>query len=167
MTKKISKTTREVMKKIQKQEVKMRPRAYFVLGSMLLGAGIVGVLLVTVFLTGAVFFKLRISEAVQYLGLGKPGLRFFVRSFPWKVMGLAGLSFWSGSWMLKKHSKAYKVGLLWLVLGAVVTVIGLGLLMDRVGINERLGKVKGLKPLYRMRSVEGEEVVRPMMRRVK
>lgn len=162
MTKKISKTTREVMKKIQKQEVKMRPRAYFVLGSMLLGAGIVGVLLVTVFLTGAVFFKLRISEAVQYLGLGKPGLRFFVRSFPWKVMGLAGLSFWSGSWMLKKHSKAYKVGLGWLVLGAVVTVIGLGALVDRAGVNEKLERRKGLKPLYETKFEGREEMLKDL-----
>lgn len=167
MTKKISKTTKEVMTRIKSDKLKMKPRVYFVLGSMLLGSGIVGVLLITVFLSGAIFFRLRVGEVTRHLRQGMPGLIFFVRAFPWKVVGLAILSFWSGSWMLRKHSKVYKVGLLWLVLGAVVTVIGLGLLMDRVGINERLGKVKGLKPLYRMRSVEGEEVVRPMMRRVK
>ncbi|MBU1085833.1 hypothetical protein KKB06_05790, partial [Patescibacteria group bacterium] len=122
MTKKISKTTKAVMKKIKSQQLKMKPKAYFVLGSMLLGAGIVGVLLITVFLTGTIFFRLRMGGAMRYLGFGGPGLRFFVRSLPWKVMGLALVSFLGGSWILKKHDKAYKVGLGWLVLGAVITV---------------------------------------------
>jgi len=162
MAKKISKTTREVMNRIKSQEVKMRPRAYFVLGSMLLGAGIVGVLLFTIFLTGAVFFKLRMAGAMHYLGLGKPGLRFFVRSFPWKVVGLAVLSFFGGSFLLKKHSKVYKVGLGWLVLGAVVTVIGLGMLVDKAGVNERLERRRELKPLYETRFEGRDEMLRDL-----
>ena len=159
MNKKISKTIRVVMKQIKSREVKMRPRAYFVLGSMLLGAGVVGVLVLTVFLTGAVFFKLRMGGAVAYLGLGKLGLRFFVRSFPWKVVGLALLSFWSGSWMLKKYDKAYKVGMGWLILGAVITVMGLGYFVDKVGVNERLEKTRQLKPIYETRFEGREEML--------
>jgi hypothetical protein len=159
MTKKVSKTAKVVMKKIKSKKLKMKPRAYFVLGSMLMGVGIVGVLLITVFLTSAIFFRLRMGGAMDYLGFGRPGLRFFVRSFPWKVIGLALISFLGGSWMLKKHDKAYKVSLGWLVLGAVITVVGLGFFVDKVGVNERLEKRRELKSLYDTRFEGREEML--------
>ncbi len=159
MTRELSKTTRVVMKKIKSNELKMRPRVYFVMGSMLLGVGIVGVLMMTVLLTGAVFFRLRMGEAMGYLRLGKPGLSFFMRAFPWKVVGLTVVGFLSGSYLLKKHSKAYKVGLGWLVLGAVITVLGLGFLVDKTGVNEKLERRQQLKPLYETRFKGREEML--------
>lgn len=162
MIKKVSKTTREVMEQIKVQEVKMKPRAYFVLGSMLFGVGIVGVLLITILLTGAIFFRLRMGEAMGHLRQGMPGLVFFVRAFPWKVVLLTIVGFMGGSYMLKRHSKAYKVGLGWLVLGAVVTVIGLGFLIDKTGVNEKLEKRRELKPIYETRFEGREEMLKDL-----
>ena len=159
------------MEKIKSKEVKMKPRLYFVMGSMLLGVGIVGVLLLTTMIVGAVFFRLRVGGAMGHLRQGVPGLMFFVRAFPWKVVGLAVVSFTGGWHLLKKHDKAYKVGLGWLVLGAVVTVIGLGFLMDRYGVNERLEKRRELKPLYETRFENRQEMEgfrgKPKLRQVK
>ncbi len=150
MTKKISKTTRFVMKKIKKQEVKMRPRAYFVAGSMLLGAGVVGVMMLAVLFTGMVFFRLRMQGALGYLRFGSMGLAHFVKIFPWRTVGLAGIGLMGGSYLLRKQGKTYKIGLGWLVLGVIVTVLGLGLLIDKVGVNEKLQKGR-VKSLYEMR----------------
>ena len=61
--------------------------------------------------------------------------------------------------MLKKHDKAYKVSLGWLVLGAVITVVGLGFFVDKVGVNERLEKRRELKSLYDTRFEGREEML--------
>ncbi len=61
--------------------------------------------------------------------------------------------------MLRKHDKAYQVGLGWLVLGAVITVVGLGFLVDKSGVNERLEKRQQLRPLYETRFEGREEMI--------
>jgi len=129
----------------------------------LLGVGIVGMLALTVMIMGAVFFHLRMQGAFGYLRMGKPGIEFFVRMFPWKLVGLSLVGFIGGFMMLKKHDQVYKVGIGWLVLGAVVTVLGLGFLVDRVGVNDRLREHKPLKRMYEMRFEDREKTIEEMM----
>jgi len=125
----------KIMKKIKKGELKMRPKAYFVLGSMLLGAGVVGAMLLTTVMAGMSLFFWRSQGRV-------------LMQIPWKMLILTGIGLLGGVWLLKKTKDAYKVGWGWLILGMVITVLSLGLLADKAGVNERLWRRRELTPMY-------------------
>lgn len=110
-----------------------------------------GFLLLAVVLTAMVFFRLRMQGALGYLKFGVNGLSFFRQVFPWRTTMLALTGLVGGSYLLKKHDKSYKVSLGWLLIGVVVTVFGLGMLIDRAGVNERLRELKPMEKMYEMR----------------
>ena len=150
-TKKAKDIKAQVMKQIKVSEVKMKPRAYFVLGSWMLGIGIVAVMMLSTFLMGVIMFHLRMQKEV--------GLVMILRRFPWNVGFLAVVGLWGGSELIRKHYRGYRVSLGWLIVGVVTAVVGLGFLMDKVGINERARKINRVKKLYELKSP------RPGMRR--
>jgi len=173
MTKKSVIETKKILKKIKQQKIKMRPKAYFVMGHLLLGSGIVGALVLGVMLVSMVIFRLRVAGAFEYLRMGGMGLGFFCRVMPWKVAGLAGAGLVGGLWLLKKHDKAYRINIGWLLIGVLVSAGLLGFLVDRLGVNERLGKFKSLRPFYETNLKDKEKLYKefiemnPRQRRVK
>jgi len=150
MVKKVDQTAKAIIKKIKKGELKMKPKTYFVLGNVLLGVGIVGVMILGVFLMGAVFFHLRMQGGVEVLRFGRPGWRFLFRVLPWKIVGLVILGLGGGSYLIRKYDRAYKISLGWLILGIVSTILLLGFLFDRVGVSERMQRVRPMEPLYHL-----------------
>ena len=132
-----SKDYKKIMKKIKKGQLKMKPKIYFVFGSILFGAGVVGLLLLSAILMSRVFFDLRLAGAFRYLGMGGGGMIHFFRRLPIKMLLLAGAGLGGGSFLIRKHGRGYKMSLIWLLVGVITTVMGLGWLMDRIGLNER------------------------------
>ena len=74
--------SQKIMKQIKKKHVKIRPRVYFISGSILLGIGLTGVITVSIFFINLVIFKLRLHGPFDYLLFGRFGLRPFFMVFP-------------------------------------------------------------------------------------
>lgn len=150
--------TVDIMSAIKKGEVTMRPKAYFVIGSLLLGAGLAIAFTLAFFFLTASAFHLRNAGSVDFLKYGGMGALFFVRMFPWKPLLLAVFGIMGGLWFLKKYDVSYKKNF-WLVsLALVGALLVFAVVFDRLGANDRLEKVKRFEPLYRQEFDRGHAV---------
>lgn len=144
--------TQKVMEKIRKEKVKMKPRVYFVIGSLFLGAGLAAALLLALFFLNLFFFRLRIHQPFGFLLLGRFGLSAFLAHFPWwpVILAIAGLL--GGLTLLQRYDFTYKRSFLGVVIGLIAFVFTLGFLFDRLGFNRRMERVKPLRPFYQRQS---------------
>jgi hypothetical protein len=111
-------------------------------------AGAVGV---AMFFTHLMVFRLRVHTPFTFLRLGHPGLRPFLANFPWLPLVLAVGGLAGGIILLRRYEISYKKSFLALVIGLVGLVLTFGFLMDRLGANRPLSRLKPMKPLYETR----------------
>lgn len=104
--------TKKIMKEIRQKKVKMRPRIYFIAGSLLLSIGLAGTTILAIFFINLVLFRLRIHQPFGFLILGRPGLRPFLLTFPWLSLLVALGGIIGGRALLKKYDISYKKKLL-------------------------------------------------------
>ncbi|PIS09113.1 hypothetical protein COT75_03135 [Candidatus Beckwithbacteria bacterium CG10_big_fil_rev_8_21_14_0_10_34_10] len=138
----------QVMKKIKAKKVVMKPRVYFILGSVLLGVGMAGLVMATVFFINLVLFRLRFDRPFAFMALGRPGLRPFFLIFPWLplLVSIAGVV--GGCQLLKKYDFSYKKSFLGIFIALVVLVLTLGFVLSRTKVNERILRERRFRPLY-------------------
>jgi hypothetical protein len=150
--------SKSVMEKIQKEEVKMRPHLYFVLGSLLLGVGLAIAFLLAIFFANLFLFNVRAHAPFDYLYFGPPGWRPFIVNLPWLPLLVSLLAVVVGIWLIRRYDFSYKKGLLAIVAGVIVAVVSLGILLNFVGFNEKASRFRGTAPLYH-RSLVGRDWV--------
>jgi hypothetical protein len=139
----------DIMSAIKKGEVTMRPKAYFVVGSLLLGAGLAIALTLAFFFLTASAFHLRNAGSTEFLRYGGLGAPLFIRLFPWRPLLLAVLGIGGGLWFLKKYDVSYKKNFALISLALVGALVVFAIAFDRMGANDRLEKTKRFEPLYR------------------
>lgn len=148
----------DIMLAIKKGEVTMRPKAYFVIGSLLLGAGLAAALTIALLFLTASAFHLKNAGSIEFLRYGGVGVPFFIRMFPWKPLFLAVLGIVGGLSFLKKYDVSYKKNFVHISLALVGALIVFAMVFDHVGINERLGRIKRFEPLYRQDDDRGQVI---------
>lgn len=118
MSKELKNITDNIMDQIHEEKIKMRPKAYFILGSVLTFVGLVSSVVVSVFLVGLIRFSLRAHGPMASYRLDQ-----ILSSFPWwaPVFAIAGLVM--GIWLLRRYDFSFKVnfkvviiGFIWLLL---------------------------------------------------
>jgi hypothetical protein len=158
MPKKKTDLARKVMTQIDKEGVKMRPRLYFVLGSILLGIGLGMAVVFGAFFFNLAFFRLRVHEPFGFLWFGQFGLRPFIFIFPWFRLFLASIFIILGIILLRRYEISYKKSFLALALSLVILVLTAGFLIDRIGFNEQVRRIPPMQPFYH-NGFEGQEWV--------
>ena len=138
-----------VMQEIKKREVKMRPRLYFVGGSILLGLGLAGAIITAVFFLNLFVFRLRILGPLGYLRLGRSGILPLITTIPWTALFVSVIGIAAGLALLKRYEFSHKKSFLVLAIVLIVVVGVLGFLLDRVGFNERVAPHPPLRRFYR------------------
>jgi len=121
----------KIMERIKSGEIKMRPRWYFVFGSIASVVGLVSILVVTIFLVNFVFFALRTNGYMR-------GYRYdqIIASFPWWALILAVIGVLLGVLLLRKYDFSYKKNFLKIIFGLVIALLIAGLLINFLGIND-------------------------------
>lgn len=132
----------EIMKKVLSGKVNMKPKWYFVLGSILSFTGLVGTFIGTTFLANLVLFLIRKQ------GPGTGRLIQMLESFPIWVPLLAILFMGLGIWLLKKYDFSYKHNFMTLVIVLVVAIILSAIIINALGLNEIWSKKGPMKRLY-------------------
>ena len=150
--------SKSVMKEIQNKRIKMKPKVYFILGSFLLAAGLVGTMLLSAYFTHLILFRFRAEGPMEFLRFGQPGIRPFLFSFPWLPLLLTIGGLIGGIALLKRYDFSYKKSLLGLVTGMIVLVLGSGFIIDRLRPERPLSRFKPFRPLYETR-FKGEDFV--------
>ncbi|MFC1653432.1 hypothetical protein ACFL1M_01125 [Patescibacteria group bacterium] len=148
-TKRPQSITKDVMSKIKSEEVKMKPKAYFVVGSVLLGAGITSTILLALLFLSISMFHIRTQNPMGFLRLGIVGGPAFLRIFPFGLTLVSILSISLGAWLLKKYDISYKKNFLGIIFAIVGSVIVMAFIIDKFGASDRLEKLRTLKPLYK------------------
>ncbi len=146
MSKELKNITGAVMDRIHQGKIKMRPRVYFVIGSLLTFIGLVASMLTSVFLVGLMRFSFR-----SHGPMGKYRLEELLSRFSWWGPVLAILGLVIGIWLLRRYDFSYKINFKAMIFGIVVAIIVAGLVLDMTGLNDvllRRGPMQGIMRQY-------------------
>jgi len=146
MSKELKNITGVVMDKIHHGKIKMRPKVYFIAGSLLTFLGLVASMLISVFLIGLMRFSLRTHGP-----MGEYRLDQILSSFPWWAVIVAILGLVIGTWLLRRYDFSYKINFKVMVIGFVVAIIVVGWVIDMTGLNDilfRRGPKQGIMRQY-------------------
>lgn len=149
MTNKKNLTTK-VMEEIKKRKLKMKPKIYFVLGSLSLSFGLFLSIGLSIFFINLISFRLRLHQPFFYLHLGRFGYSPFFHTFPWIILLLAILAIFAGIVILRKYDITYKKSFWGIAVGLVIFILIFGFFIDRAGINRPFTKMPPMKPFYQI-----------------
>lgn len=131
MSKELNKTTEEIMSKIHKGQIKMRPRLYFVFGYILAILGLVFSFITSIFFVGITRFNLR-----SHGPMGGYRLEQLLSTFSWWMPVLAIIGLITGIWLLRKYGFSYKINFKLLIIGLVASILIAGFFVDMTGLND-------------------------------
>jgi len=132
----------EVMKKITSGQVKMKPKWYFAVGSLLMIVGLVSLTLTAIFLVNLTVFLVR----KQGPGYGR--LEIMLNTFPWWIPILAVLGMVMGILLLKKYDFSYKKNFFLVVMFFLSSIIIAALAIDCLGLNDIWSKRGPVRKFY-------------------
>jgi hypothetical protein len=121
---------KNIMTKVRSKSITMKPKWFFVLGSLSMIVGLISSFIVGTFLTNLTFFLTR-----QHGPMGQWRLDQIINSFPMWVplVALGGIVF--GVIFLKKYDFSYKNNFFLIALGFIATIIITAFLLDYTGLN--------------------------------
>lgn len=146
MPKELNQIKDKVMTEIRQNKLKMKPRAYFVIGSLLTLTGLMFSIATSVFFLGLTRFAFRGRGFI-----GRYRLDIWLDNFPWwaPVLGILGLA--AGIYILKKYDFSYRKNFLHIVILFVISVLLAGWIIDLTGLNDALvrhGPMQGIMHQY-------------------
>jgi len=151
--------SKEIMQQIDDENIQMKPRVYFVLGSLFLSIGLIGLIGLTIFFVNLVIFRLRIHAPFGFLSFGSLGMSAFLKTFPWIFFILTFFSLGGGVYLFRKYDFSHKQDLLRIALISFIVILSLGLFADFVGVNERVGRIKPMQKIYQEKYVNDNWLV--------
>jgi len=131
---------KEVMSGVVSGKINMKPKWYFVTGSVLMILGIIATTVVTSFLINLTIFL------INKQGPGYGRLTTMFESFPFWIPFLAILGIGVGILFLRKYDFSYKKNFVVIIIGFITSIIIAGFVIDRLGLNNiwsRRGLMKG------------------------
>jgi len=146
MPKDIKNITGEIMKKIDLGEIKMKPKWYFILGSIITFIGLVSTVVVSTFSIGLIRFSLR-----SHGPMGEYKFDQIMANFPWWTIVLAILGLILGIWLIRKYDFSYKIKPWLVITGFILAIIIGGYIIDVTGVNDimsRQGPMRGMMRNY-------------------
>lgn len=132
MSKTSDKIKEEIMRKIKKGDIKMKPKLYFIFGYILTLLGLVLSFTSSIFFVGLIRFSLRMSGKMAQYKLDQ-----MIDNFPWWIPVFAIMGLFLGVFFIRKYDFSYKINFKILLAGLVLFIIFSGLLMDMSGLNEK------------------------------
>ncbi len=132
-----------IMAKVKSNEISMKPRWYFVMGALLMVAGLVGFSIGAVFLTNLTLFLLR-----QHGPMGQWRLQIILNNFPVWVPVLAVVGIVLGIALLRKYDFSYKKNFWLIVAGFIISIILAAFVMDYLGLNDMWSRQGPMRRFY-------------------
>ena len=146
------------MAKVKSNEISMKPRWYFMLGSTLLMGGFISFSIGAAFLTNITLFLLR-----QHGPMGQWRLQLMLDSFPLWVPLFAVTGILLGILMLKKYDFSYKKNFRLIIAGFIISVIIAGFALNYLELNKTWFRQGPMKRFYQQ--IEGQHNTTPADRR--
>ncbi len=147
MSKEIKNIKEDIMNQIHNEKIKMKPKLYFIVGSILTFTGLVSSTVVSIFLIGLIRFAIRSHGPMANFRLDQ-----IISSFPWWAVISSIFGLIIGIWLLRKYDFSFKVNFKFVVIGFILAVIIGGWLIDSIGLNDlllRRGPMQGIMRQYK------------------
>lgn len=143
--------TNKIMQEIKEKDIKMRPRIYFVAGALSLILGTALSLVAAAFLVHLTSFRLRTDLPFDFLRLGHFGWQPFFVIFPWPLILSTVSLLILGIILLKKYEFSYKQNFAVLATAAILAVLLLGVIIDRLEAHRGFERFEPVKGFYHER----------------
>lgn len=147
MSKELNNITENVMQQINEGKIKMKPRIYFVAGSILTFIGLVFSITTSIFLVNLIKFYFRTHGKI-----GEFRFEQMLTNFPWWTALFAIIALVLGVWLIKQYEFSYKKEPFLIIIGFVLAIIFIGIFVDIVGFNDSMlrknGKMKNMMNGY-------------------
>lgn len=134
------------MSPIEKGQVKMKPKWYFLLGSFAMTLGVLGLTIVLVFLTSLMAFALR-----HHGPRGANRFQELLSSFPWWALIIFIIGTLASVCLFRKYDFSYKKSFIPMIAGFILAVILFGWLINYLGLDNfwmKRGPMKGFYQRY-------------------
>jgi uncharacterized BrkB/YihY/UPF0761 family membrane protein len=147
MSNELKNITENVMNQIHQGKIKMKPKLYFIIGSILTFLGSISAFVVSIFFVGLIRFSLRsnFGPGAQYK------LNQMLSDFPWWIIIFAITSLVIGIWLIHKYDFSYKIKPWIIILGFILAIVVAGWTIDIIGLNDtmlRRGPMKSMMNNY-------------------
>jgi magnesium-transporting ATPase (P-type) len=146
MPKELKNITENIMSQINQGKLKMKPKWYFILGSVFTFVGLVSTVIVSTFSVGLISFSLR-----SHGPMGQYRFDQMLASFPWWTLLLAIIGLTIGVWLIRQYDFSYKMRPWLIIVGFILAIIIGGYIIDITGVNDiitRKGPMKGMMKNY-------------------
>lgn len=134
------------MGQIRQGKLKMRPKLYFIFGSIFTMVGLAASVVVSVFLISLTRFAFR-----SHGPMGQYRLEQLLSSFPWWAPILAIVALAAGIWLIRQYEFSYKTNFWAIIVGFVAVIVIAGWMIDLAGWDELLfrhGPMRGMMRHY-------------------
>lgn len=133
-----SATVKKVLNEIKNDQIKMRPRVYFVLKGILVIFGIFLVAFFTLYLISFILFALRASGVWYLSSFGFYGFRTSFVLLPWLLILIAIILLIILEILVKHFSFAYHRPILYSILGIIIFTLLGSFIIDKTQFHPRL-----------------------------
>ena len=130
MSKELKNITDSIMGQIHQGKIKMKPRLYFIIGSMLSFVGVVLSILTTIFVISFIRFSFLAQGP-----MGEYKAEELVSHFSWFGPIFAILGLVIGIWLLRQYDFSYKINFRIMVVIVILAVTVAGIVLDMTGLN--------------------------------
>lgn len=146
MSKKQLNIKKNIMAQISENEIKMKPRSLFILGSVLTFVGLIASIITSVFIVSIISFLLK-----EHGPMGEYRLALMLESFPWWLPILAVVVLVLGVWFLLRYDFSYRTNYVFIIIGFVLAVIIAGWAINETGLDNvwlKQGPMRGMMRQY-------------------
>jgi len=149
--------SKQVMETIRKENISIRSKYLIVAEKVGLGGVFGFTLLLSIFFLNLLLYSFKVTDRLEYLAFGQPGLEVLLQTFPYHWLLLAILFLALAGWLLKRYDISYRKPLSLLIAGLLaLTTLG-GIAFAYSSLNERLENTHQLRPLYGTRQGMGRK----------
>lgn len=120
-----------ILRKIEQHEIAIRPRLYFTVRLLALGAITAVALVASVLILNFILFSVRVNEHDALLGFGPAGIVAFAKFFPWSLLALDIACIALLEYLLRSFKFGYRAPVLYAFLLLVVGAFSIGFVIDR------------------------------------
>lgn len=147
MSKKQITISDQIMNKIHDENIQIRPKIYYILGSIVTLISLVFSIIGTIFLISLIRFSLRTHGP-----MGQIRYEQLLTSFPWWAAILAVGGLFLGIGLLKKYDLSYKMNFTVIIAGFILAIFLAGWGIDMLKLDDvwfRQGPMNGIMRQYR------------------
>ena len=143
--------SKNVMAKIKTEQIKMKPKWYFWLGSISILVGLIGLTITSIFLISLVTFSLK-----KHGPMGAIRYQEIISTFPWWAPVIVIIGLIGGIVLLKKYDFSYKRNFIFIIAVLISAILLTGILVDILGFDDLWMKRGPMRRFYQLNNEQGQ-----------